>query len=61
MLIHVALRAGASIHENVALTGVAVEIAVHEDRVVNVARLGMHFCVVDGGVEQLGRVRPPSV
>ena len=38
-----------------------MKIAIHKDRVVYMARLGMHLGVIDGGMQEFRRICPPSV
>jgi len=61
MLVYLILARDASVHENVTLPTMTVDVTEKHYLVLFVIGCDQFFCKVDGWVEQAARVRPATV
>ena len=61
VLINVRLRASTSIHENISLSAMTMEVTVKKDSMIYCTGFCMHFGVVDRWVKQLRWISPSPV
>ena len=61
MLVYFGLTATAPVHEHISFARVTVHVAKKDNLVFLVTGSHQLFCVVNGGVQNAGRIRPSSI